>query len=131
MVKTKKNRKMKGGFLGFNGDSSNTDWFSTVSQNASDMWNNISTGASNLWEKTKQSMNYSSQNNIQPPFFSSTNTGGKKTKKMRGGYEANTNYKSITNNAAPFTQPTAKPQVMLGGRSKKYRRHNKSRKHKH
>lgn len=131
MVKTRKNMKMKGGFLGFSDDSTNSGWFSNVSQNASDMWNNISSNASNLWEKTKQSLNYSPQNNYnQPPIFSQ-NTGGKKTKKMRGGYEANINHKSIANNAASFTQPTAKPQVWVGGKSRKYRRHNKSRKLRH
>lgn len=136
MVKTKKNRKMKGGFLGFDSQPSNSDWFSTASQNASNMWNNISQSANNMWEKTKQAIqttknNYSTppnQNNSVLPMGSS---GGKKTKKMRGGYEANTCNKSIASNAAPFWQPTAKPQVWVGGKSKKNKKQIKSRKNRH
>ena len=138
MVKTKRNRKFKGGFLGLNTESSNSDWFSTVSQNTTDMWNNISQGASDIWQKTKQSVQTTKDTYLTPsnqtssvfPTASNTN-GGKKTKKMRGGYEAHTCNKSIASNAAPFSQLTAKPQVWVGGKSKKNRKQNKSKKNRH
>ena len=136
MAKTKKNRKIRGGFLGINTQSSNPDWFSTVSQNTTDMWNNISQNASNLWEKTKQAVQSTKDTYLTPS--NQTNSilpivtrGGKKTKKMRGGYEAHTCNKSIAFNAAPFWQPTAKPQVWVGGKSKKNKKQNKSRKNRH
>lgn len=131
MIKTKKTRKIRGGFLGLDNVSSNNDWINSISQNASNMWNNISSNASNLWEKTKQSINLNQSNNSQPTVMTSNITGGKKTKKLRGGYGSYINYKSSANNAAPFTQPTAKPQVMLGGKSKKHKKYKKSRKMRH
>ena len=137
MVKTRKNRKMKGGFLGFDTQPSSSDWLSTASQNASDMWNNISQGATNIWERTKQAVQTTKDNyfpsNTQTTSIFPTNSGGKKTKKMRGGYEAHTCHKSIAENAAPFWQPTAKPQVWVGGKSKKINKglKGKSRKNRH
>lgn len=139
MVKTRKHRRMKGGFLGFDSQQSNPDWISTASQNVSNIWNNISQSASNMWEKTKQSVqntknNYFTSNNQSSNIFPSSNVGGKRTKKMRGGsYEAHSCYKSIASNAAPFWQPTAKPQVWVGGKSKKNRKQykGKSRKNRH
>lgn len=133
MVKTRKNRKMKGGFLGLNSQPSGSDWLSTASQNASDMWNNISQGASDIWERTKQAVQTTKDNYFPTNSQTSSVTGGKKTKKMRGGYEAHTCHKSIAENAAPFWQPTAKPQVWVGGKSKKINKglKGKSRKNRH
>jgi len=136
MAKTKKNRKIRGGFLGINTQSSNPDWFSTVSQNTSDMWNNISQNANDLWEKTKQAVQTTKDKYITPSnqtnsIIPISSSGGKKSKKMRGGYEAHTCNKSIASNAAPFWQPTAKPQVWVGGKSKKNKKQIKSRKNRH
>jgi hypothetical protein len=134
--KTKKNRKMRGGFLGINTQSSNPDWFSTVSQNTSDMWNNISQNANDLWQKTKQAIQTTKDNYITPSNQTNSiipigSSGGKKSKKMRGGYEAHTCNKSIASSAAPFWQPTAKPQVWVGGKSKKNKKQIKSRKNRY
>lgn len=134
MTKTKKNRKMKGGLLGFNETSNNT-WLTTISQNATDMWNNVSQNVKDIWERSKQSLqsNQTYQSSFQSNNNSYFNSGGKKTKKnqkskkMRGGYKPNISYTSIASNSATASQPTANPQVWLtGGRSKKYKNHKKS-----
>jgi len=134
--KTIKNRKIKGGFLGMNTQTSNPEWFSTVSNKTSEMWNKISEGTNNLWEKTKQVFqtkkdNYSTYSNETNNAIPLRIGGRKKTKKMRGGYEAHTCNKSIASSAAPFWQPTAKPQVWVGGKSKKNKKQIKSRKNRH
>ncbi len=118
MTKTKKYRQKKGGSLNFMNEQTNSDWLSTISQNASDMWNNISQNTSDLWIKTKQSFQTQNPNSI----------GGKKTRKMRGGYVPYTNLNSIAENKAESWQPTAKPQVWVGGRTKKYKKNLKSKK---
>lgn len=133
MVKTIKNRKNKGGFLGLDSQSSSSDWMSTASQNASDMWTNISQGASDIWERTKQAVQTTKDNYFPSNTQTSSFTGGKKSRKMRGGYQAHICHKSIAENAAPFWQPTAKPQVWVGGKSKKNKKQmkGKSRKNRH
>ena len=57
---------------------------------------------------------------------SSTTFGGKK-RKYKGGYSSLSN---LASDAAPFNVKTAKPQVWLGGKTKKYRKGSKSKTHK-
>ena len=52
----------------------------------------------------------------------------KKSKKMRGGYSANISTTRFSD-AASFSEPTANPQAMVGGRTKRNRKHRGSRKH--
>jgi hypothetical protein len=51
--------------------------------------------------------------------------------KFSGGYRANHSLTNLASKAAPFWQPTAKPQVWVGGKIKKtYKSHKKNKSHK-
>ena len=51
--------------------------------------------------------------------------------KYSGGYRANHSLTNLASKAAPFWQPTAKPQVWVGGKIKKtYKSHKKNKSHK-
>jgi len=51
--------------------------------------------------------------------------GGKRSRKMYGGYKDNIALTGLAANAAPFSGITAKPNTIVGGKTKKNRRKNK------
>ena len=74
--------------------------------------------------------NPSSPQSPYNPSQSQPNLGGKrrKSRKMRGGYSANSSSTSLSN-SMPFSGSTAKPHAMVGGRTKKYHKKKRSRRH--
>jgi len=101
------------------------------------------------WEKTKNaassltgstsvpsySTGYSSTSYAPPPSTSvqpmttSTYGGRSRRRRMRGGFKDNTPTTGLASHTASFSGPTAKPQNLVGGRTKRRNRHSKSCKH--
>ena len=123
-------RKMKGGFL------------DSLTSSLSNGWNSLSNSASNAYNKTKNSVtNYSTGSSSyypsQPAYStgsyqnqpSSYSYGGKTRKHKRGGsYSSSISVNGLAANAAPVSNvKTAQPHNLVGGKSKKHRKH----KHKH
>lgn len=135
-----KHKHMKGGFLDYLSNSL-TGLGSSFSQSASSMWEktkNATTGltpsatpTSTLPNTTASSptqtttISTSPQTTISPnptttqnPNITST-YGGRRSKRIRGGFKDNDSTTGIASNAAPFSGPTAKPQTIVGGKTKK------------
>ena len=117
-------RTMKGGFL------------QGISDNLTGLGSSISQGARDLWEKTKQTTsNLTGTTSSQPsldyvPPMTTTSGGKTRRRRMRGGYKDNTPTTGIATHAAPFSGPTAQPQTIVGGRSRRHkRRGHRSRRH--
>lgn len=109
MPKKNSRRKMKGGFL---------DQLSSFSDS-------ISQGASSLWAKTKNAASGLTSGSSSSNY---TSAGGKTTRKrQRGGFHDNTQLTGLASTASEFSGPSAKPNNVVGGKSKRRRR--KSRKH--
>ena len=53
------------------------------------------------------------------------------SKRMRGGYRANTSLTNIASTAAPFSGPTARAHNWVGGRRKKRRTRTRTRTRRH
>lgn len=124
-------RTMRGGFLD---DLSNTlsGWSSSLTQGASSMWEKTKNATSSLTGSTP-STSYSSTSYQQAPMTSST-YGGKRSRRrgrhMRGGFKDNTPTTGIAAHAAPFSGPTAEPQTIVGGRTRRRgRKGRKTRRH--
>jgi hypothetical protein len=77
-----------------------------------------------------------SSSSFSSPSFSSPSLGTQQNTinnepKFSGGYRANHSLTNLASKAAPFWQPTAKPQVWVGGKIKKtYKSHKKNKSHK-
>ena len=124
----RRKRTMRGGFL------------NDFSNRVSNWSNSLYSGVSNMWNKTKSSTaNLSSQpsTGYVPPstgYFPPTNNnyirGGKiRTRKMKGGYNANTPTTGLVAESAPFSGPTAQPHNWVGGKTRKRKGNRKSRRH--
>ena len=127
-------RKMKGGFL------------DSLTSSLSNGWNSLSNSASNAYNKTKNSVtNYSTGSSSyypsQPAYStgsyqnqpSSYSYGGKTRKHKRGGsYSSSISVNGLAANAAPVSNvKTAQPHNLVGGKSKKHRKHKHSKSCKH
>jgi hypothetical protein len=123
MPRRHRNRTMKGGFL-----DTLSEWSSSISQGASNLWQKTKDATSNL-TGTSQSTQYTTSSSILPTTTSTTPTYGGKTRRrrMKGGFHDNISTTNLASNAAPFSGPTAKPHDLVGGKSRKNKR--KSRKH--
>jgi hypothetical protein len=135
-----KHRTMRGGFLD---DISNTlsGWGTSISEGASSAWEKTKNATSSLTGSTP-STSYTPTTSYQSPMTTST-YGGKYSRRrrhMKGGYRDNSPTSGLAAHAAPFSGPTAQPQVWLGvghaqpewlgGRTRRrHRRGRKSRKH--
>ena len=109
MKKRNARRTMKGGFF----------------ESLSSLSDSISQGASSLWEKTKNATSSLTTGSSSSNY---TSSGGKKTRRrQRGGFHDNTSLTGLASNAGEFSGPSAKPNNVVGGKSKRRRR--KSRKH--
>jgi hypothetical protein len=119
----KENRKQKGGF------------FEGLMSSASDLFNKAKSslsGTSSSNSQTPYPSSFSSpQNSFSPPQNSYPYGGKGKTKKRnhRGGFSANTT-RSLASDADSISGiKTAQPHNWVGGKTRKRRRHSKSRKH--
>lgn len=129
MPRRHRHMKMRGGFL-----------------------DSLSAWATNAWNKTKSATgfgdSYSSSSYAQPssnytatssPSFtpstpstpSTTGYGGKRTRKMRGGIRGYTPTSGLAAHGAPFSGPTAKPHTMVGGKTRRQKKHKHSKSCKH
>lgn len=108
-----------------------SSWGSSVSQGASSMWEKTKNATSSLTGSTP-STTYSNTS-YQAPMTTST-YGGKRSRRrgrhMRGGFKDNTPTTGIAAHAAPFSGPTAEPQTIVGGRTRRRgRKGRKTRRH--
>jgi hypothetical protein len=118
---TRRHRKMKGGFLETLGNTLSS-WGSSISQ-----------GATSAWDKTKRATESAYQSATGPqtssytPSYSTTptypGTGGRRTKRKRGGYSANFSRTNLASHAASFSGKTAQPYNWVGGKTKRHRKH--------
>ena len=132
MPKRHRNRHktMKGGFLE---DLSNTlsGWGSSISQGASSVWQKTKDATSSLTGSSTYTPS-TTTSYTSPPM--TTSYGGKRKSRrrhMRGGFEDNTPTTGLAAHAASFSGPTAQPQTIVGGRTRKRhrKRSRKSRRH--
>ena len=116
MPRRHRHKTMKGGFLE---DISNTlsGWGSSISQGASSMWQKTKDATSSLTGST--SSTYTSPATTSPM---TTSFGGKHRRSrrhMRGGFQDNTPTTGLAAHAASFSGPTAQPQTIVGGRTRR------------
>jgi hypothetical protein len=138
MPKRHRRRTMKGGFFD---DLSNTlsGWGSSLSEGASSVWQKTKEATSSLTGSTSSNtssfMPTSTYTSSSSPQMTTSTYGGKhkrsRRRHMRGGFEDNTPITGLAAHAAPFSGPTAEPQTIVGGKTKrrKYRKGGKSRRH--
>ena len=117
-------RTMKGGFL--EGLTSSVEGFTGSAYNTLSGWGSSAKKSLGFGDSSTSSVESSS------PVTSSY--GGKnKSRRMRGGYTANTPTTGLAFHSASYSGVTAKPHTMVGGKTKKRRggkhRHSKSSKH--
>lgn len=136
MPKGKRSRRMrKGGLFGW-GESSTT---SSTAPSSGSSWTSMfsSTPATPATPTASygQPKRYPSQYPSTQPQQYDPNApapyGGRrrrKSKKMRGGYSANISLTQFSD-AAPFSGDTARPQAMVGGKTRRNRKQRRSRKH--
>ncbi len=133
MPRRHRHRTMRGGFL-----DTLSNWGASLSQSAS-----------NLWEKTKSATSSATSeltgtSSTSVPSYSSTNTsytqpmttstyGGKsrRRRRMKGGFKDNTGSSTLAANAAPFSGETARAHNIVGGRTRRRRKHKHSKSCKH
>lgn len=124
-------RTMRGGFLD-SLTSTLSGWGSSISQGASNAWNSTkkATGISSSTPSYTATPSYGNTQNLGETQNVSTSYGGRtRRRNMKGGFKDYTPQSGLAANAAPFSGPSAKPHTMVGGKSRKYRHHN--RKHRH
>lgn len=139
MPKRHRRRTMKGGFLD---DLSNTlsGWSSSLTEGASSAWQKTKEATSSLTGSTSSNtssyMPTSTLTSSTPQMTTSTYGGKHRTRSrrrrnMRGGFEDNTPITGLAAHAAPFSGPTAEPQTIVGGKTKRrrHRKGSKSRRH--
>ena len=148
----KRHRKMKkGGFLGF-GESTPTDsssgssMFGSIGDTLSGWGSSISNSASSAYNKTKNAVTGSTSSPYTPtptttppaPATSSTGYFGgrmsrrKRSRKMRGGYSDNIAINGLAASAAPISDiKSSQPLNIVGGRTRKHRRHRHGKSCKH
>ena len=124
MPRKNSRRSMMGGFDFGSLTSSLSGFGTSLSNQASSLGSSISNQASSMTNKVKSSMGSTSTPSLTP------RVGGKKrrcrSKKMRGGdFTDNTPTSGLAFNAAPFSGETARPNTIVGGKTKKRRRHSK------
>lgn len=136
-----RHRTMRGGFL-----DTLSNWGSSLSQSASDLWqktkNATSSATSDLTGSTSSTSSYLSpsttststtSNEYSQPMSTSTYGGKSRTKRrrMRGGFTDNTAVTGLAAHAAPFSGETAKPHTIVGGRTRRHKKHKHSKSCKH
>jgi hypothetical protein len=91
------------------------------------MWDSITSSASGLWNKAKQSVSSLSSQSQQPSYSSTPSYGGRHRgrRHKRGGTRGWTPLTGIAAHGAPFHGATAKPQVWVGGKSRRRRTMNR------
>ena len=120
MGKRQKHRRrtMKGGFLE---DVSNTlsNWGTSLSQGATDLWQKTKQATSNITGPTSTT---SYAPTYTQPMTTSTYGGRSRRRRIRGGFKDNTPSTGIATHAAPFSGPTAQPLTIVGGRTRRHKR---------
>ena len=119
----RRHRKMKGGFLDSLG-STLSGWGSSISEGASSAWNKTKSATTGAYDSVTGTTSTTS-------YVPTTTTGGRKrSKRMRGGFSDNTPTTGLAAHASPISGvKTAQPHNLVGGRTRKHRRH--TRKHRH
>ena len=118
----RRHRKMKGGFLDSLGTTL-SGWGSSISEGATTAWNKTKNATTGAYD--------SATGTTSTPSYIPTTTGGRKrSKRMRGGFSDNTPTTGLAAHASPISGvKTAQPQNLVGGRTRKHRRH--TRKHRY
>ena len=132
MPRRNRHKKIKGGDFNnwWSDNVTNSDWLnrtkSYIPSWMSGDSSQSSTGFSNMGFGSTSSSDSSDFN------FGTTgsNTGGRKTKRKHGGYTGNTPTTGLAEKASPVSGlQTAKPHTLVGGKTKRHRKHSKTCKH--
>lgn len=123
-----KRRTLRGGELM---DTSGQDWFSSITQGATNLWQKTKDSTSSLLSGTTTSSPVvSTTQSYNQPMTTSTYGGKTKRRHMRGGFTDNIALTGLAAHAAPFSGKTAEPHNLVGGKTKRRRRKGgKSRRH--
>lgn len=123
MAKRQRHRRrtMKGGFLE-NVSNTLSNWGTSVSQSATDLWQKTKQATSNITGSTSTSYTPTQTTTYTPPVTTSTYGGKTKRRRMRGGFTDNTPTTGLATHAAPFSGPTAQPQTIVGGKTRRHKR---------
>lgn len=138
MTKSKRNRRMRGGLwnpfasnesTSEPSSSSTSSWnpFASSSSESASSWNPF---ASKKNDASQASSAYQAPSAQAPSAYQAPQAyGGKKRRKMRGGYSANMSHSNLASHASPFSGSTARAQAHVGGRRTKRRCHKHKRTH--
>ena len=127
--KSKRNKRRGGGMFDyFTGNSSGTSsssssepgWFDSLKKKAS----SATSSASSLWPGSTSSNTTSTYSSPTPapapaPVTQYPTQGGRRRRKMRGGYSDNVSTTNLASSAAPFSGSTARAQAYVGGKTKR------------
>jgi hypothetical protein len=129
--RSKRNKRMRGGFdMGSlnpfgtsegstTSSSSGTGWLGSLTEKAKSASGSASGWFSSSATPTTTPSAYSSPS--PPPTTSSV--GGRRRRKMRGGYSDSVSMTNLASRAAPFSGETARAQAYVGGRRTRKRCH--------
>ena len=122
----RRHRKMKGGF------------FESIRTTLTGLGSSISQTATNAYNKTKNAVSGSQTSSVSTPYVAPVTTatptvGGRTRKNKRGGsYSASKSVVGLAANAAPVSNvKTAQPHTIVGGKSRRHRKHKHSKSCKH
>lgn len=120
----RKYKTMHGGFLD-NISNTLTEWGSSISQGASSIWEKTKNATSNLTNSSSLT-SYGNTTTQSTPMTTST-YGGRysKRRRHRGGFKDNTPTTGIAVSAASFSGQTAKPNTIIGGKTKRHKKSGK------
>ena len=109
------------------------------------LWDSLNSSLSTAWGQTKKdasdayayTANSISPGSVPAPTYTSAYIpalGGRKRRSRiskRGGYSANTPLSGLASSAASFSGKTAQPHTMVGGKTRRRRRHSHTKSCKH
>jgi hypothetical protein len=118
-----RHRTMKGGFWD-SLSSTVSGWGSSLSEGASSIWGETKKSASSLSGSTdtSSSTTYTPTPQTTTTPMTTSTFGGKHRRSrrhMRGGFQDNTPTTGLAAHAASFSGPTAQPQTIVGGRTRR------------
>ena len=125
----RRHKKMKGGFW-----DTLSGWGTSISEGASSAWNKTKNATTSSYSSPTPTYTPATAPTSAPttvPYISSTG-GRKQSRKMRGGFKDNTPTTGLASHAASISGiKTAQPHNMVGGKTRKHRKHRHQKSYKH
>jgi hypothetical protein len=116
--RSRRNKKHGGGWFGFGDDAPSADgsppkpgFFSSLSQKAKDLSGSATSSTSSWWPSSTPA--------APAAPAAPVTQGGRRKRRMRGGYSDNMSTTNLASRAASFSGSTARAQAYVGGRTKR------------